>query len=93
MPYCEESIDILHNTPNLEIIHTFTINQIQTLLRNATGLLAYIAFERLPIIFVENETNTESEVKNARLDFLKALLKYRYQTKDEFDLVHESPDK
>jgi hypothetical protein len=89
MPYCEESIDILHNTPNLDIVHTFTINQIHTLLRHATGLLAYIALERLPNIFVEDERLSKQEACTARLGFLKAILKYRYKTNEDFDLVHE----
>ena len=88
-PYHNESIDILYNTPNLDIIHTFTINQIHTLLRHATGLLAYISLNRLPHIFVEDEHISKEEAGTARLDFLKAILKYRYQTNEEFDLVHE----
>lgn len=89
MPYYDESTDILYNTPNLNIIHTFTINQIHTLLRHATGLLAYISLNRLPHIFVEDEHISKQEAGTARLDFLKAILKYRYQTNEEFDLVHE----
>ena len=88
MPYHDESIDILYTTPNLDIIHTFTINQIHTLLRHATGLLAYISLNRLPHIFVEDEHISKQEASIARLDFLKAILKYRYQTKEDFDLVH-----
>lgn len=88
MPYHDESIDILYTTHNLDIIHTFTINQIHTLLRHATGLLAYISLNRLPHIFVEDEHITKQEASTSKLDFLKAILKYRYQNKEDFDLVH-----
>lgn len=87
-PFYNKSLTLLDDTPQLEKVHTFTISELKQLLRYSSGLLAYIAVERLPHIVVDDPEISEDEVKLTRLSILKALLKYRYETNDDFELVH-----
>jgi hypothetical protein len=87
-PFYNKSLTLLDDTPQLEKVHTFTINELKQLLRYSSGLLAYIAVERFPHIVVDDPEISQDEVKLTRLSILKALLKYRYETSDDFELVH-----
>ena len=90
-PFYNMSFTLLEDNPILSEVHSFTIRELRELLRNSAVFLAYAAFERIPYIFEESENVSKTEVKKDRLAFLKALLKYRYETNEDFELVHHGP--
>jgi len=82
-----KSITILYDNKLLEEIQYFTINKLKQLLRMSNGFLGYVAYERLPHIFLEYENIPKDEAKKDMLCMLKSLFKYRYETNEDFDLV------
>lgn len=80
-PYYSKSNTILYDSELLAEVHSFTINELQQLLRYSNGFLGYVAYERLPYICCEEGCGKDI------VCILKALFKYRYQTNEDFELV------